>query len=364
LTTLPLGQLFVFGFQGNTLSNQAKKLLSEYDASGVILFARNIEDMRQLVDLNSSIMNGVQAHAPIISVDQEGGRVARLRDICTPVPAMRIIGDLAKKDLNLPYRLGAMMGRELCALGFNLDFAPVLDVDTNPHNPVIGDRAFSTLAEEVATIGARFIEGMQGAGLAACGKHFPGHGDTLLDSHIALPTVEHDLLRLENVELVPFKAAVHANVASMMTAHVLMPKLDALYPATLSKTILDGILRKRLNYQGLVISDDLEMLAVADHYSLKEMLRLGLNAGIDLFLICKEEDKCRMAIEFVGELLSEGAVEEARIHEALSRVQAMKQTYIGTPAAPEYNDAKTIVRSAPHMSLALAWQQRDVETQF
>jgi len=361
VTSLPIGQLFVFGFEGHVLTAEAKKLLSEHDAAGVILFGRNIEQVRQLVDLNASVINTATGFAPIISVDQEGGRVARLRDICTPLPAMRVIGDLAKKDLGLAYRVGAMMGRELCVLGFNLDFAPVLDVDTNPQNPVIGDRAFSSNAEDVATIGARFIEGMQGAGLAACAKHFPGHGDTLLDSHLALPTIQHDMPRLNAVELVPFKAAVKARVASMMTAHVLIPKLDPDYPATLSKTILDGILRNRMGYDGLVISDDLEMKAVHDHFSLKEMLRLGLNAGIDLFLICKETDQCRMAIELVGRLLREGAVEERRVHEALTRVQALKRMYIGAPAAPDFDDAKTILRSAPHMALAAAWQQREFE---
>lgn len=351
---LPLGQLFVVGFEGTSVPERSRRLLIDEGLGGVILFKRNIEGLEQVVALNTELFEiGKAAGTPlIVSVDQEGGRVARLRGICSDVPSMRAVGNAAETDVEVPYRLGAMMARELCALGFHWDFAPVVDVDTNPDNPVIGERSFARDAQVVARLAARFIEGMQGAGVACSAKHFPGHGDTDVDSHHALPRLPHGLERLEDVELVPFRAAVQAGVASIMTAHVMFPALDESEPATLSPAILDGLLRKRLGYDGVVVSDDLEMAAVADRYGIEELVRLGLLAGVDLFLVCHDPAKQAAAVEAAHQLVASGRVPRERVTEALLRVAALKGRFVGAPAAPSLAEAQALVRCPPHLELA------------
>ncbi len=353
MSTLTLGQLFVVGFDGMSVPDSARELFVKHDAGGAILFRRNIESVEQVVDINTQLFAlGEKTSAPlIVSVDQEGGRVARLRGLCTDVPAMRIVGKAAETDGELPYRLGAMMARELVSLGFHWDFAPVADVDTNPQNPVIGERSFSRDADVVARVAARFIEGMQGQGVAACAKHFPGHGDTDTDSHLALPRLPHSLERLRQIELVPFKRAVAAGVASIMTAHVMFPALDTDEPATLSAKILDVLLRQELGYDGVCVSDDLEMAAVADRYDVEVLVEKGLNAGCDLFLICHDNDKAARAIEAAHRLVDSGKVSRARAEEALRRVAALKAKYVGAPAAPSLADAQALLGSAPHREL-------------
>ncbi len=351
---LPLGQLFVIGLEGTSVPERWRHLLVDEGLGGVILFKRNIEGLEQVVALNTELFElGQRAGTPlIVSVDQEGGRVARLRGICTDVPSMRAVGAAAEADGDVPYRLGAMMARELSALGFHWDFAPVVDVDTNPQNPVIGERSFARDAHAVGRLAARFIEGMQGAGVACSAKHFPGHGDTDVDSHHALPRLPHGLERLEAVELVPFRAAVAAGVASVMTAHVMFPALDEHEPATLSPAILDGLLRKRLGYQGVVVSDDLEMAAVADRYGIEELVRRGLLAGVDLFLVCHDAGKQAAAVQAAHQLVESGRVPRERALEALARVAALKERYVGAPAAPTLDEARAIVRCPPHLELA------------
>ncbi len=356
MKSLNLGQLFIFGFDGLSVNDDVRGLLKKEVAAGVILFARNITSLEQVVELNRQIMDlRTSEFAPLISVDQEGGRVARLKEICTPVPNMRTIGVLSQNFPDLPYRLGAMMAREMISLGFHLDFAPVLDVDTNPLNPIIGDRSFATDAHTVAKLGAAFINGMQEAGLAACAKHFPGHGDTDKDSHLDLPILRHDKNRIETIELLPFQASIKAKVSSIMTAHILIPALDAEFPATLSQLILHNILREKFKFNGVIFSDDLEMKAVADRYEIKEVIRLGLLAGVDAFLICKDIAKTHEAISALHELITEGKVPISRVEEALIRMAHLKQRFLGAPALADLNEAKNIVRSRPHLALAQNW---------
>lgn len=315
MSGLPLERLFMFGFEGVSLPTRARRIL-EAGAAGAILFKRNITSREQVMDLCDSIPG-------LVSVDQEGGRVARLKGICSEVPPMRVIGEASRRNPELPYETGYNMGRELKTLGFDLDFAPVMDVDTNPKNPIIGDRSFSRDPDEVARFGARFIRGMQDAGVLACAKHFPGHGDTDLDSHLDLPVISHSADRIEYVELPPFAAAIKAGVASIMTAHIVVKTLDPDRPATLSPQILTGILRERMGYQGVIVSDDLEMKAVADRYSIPELVRLGLLAGVDLFLICKELDKTEEAIDAAHRLVDRGDIPTERVREAIARVEQL-----------------------------------------
>ncbi|MFZ9886300.1 MAG: beta-N-acetylhexosaminidase [Myxococcota bacterium] len=353
MAKLPLGQLFLLGFEGHEIPDGAKELLAGEGAGGVILFTRNIQSLEQVVELNRRLFTlGTAEHPTLVSVDQEGGRVARLRGIMTDLPPMRRLGELSVDDEDLPYRVGAMMARELSALGFHLDFAPVVDVDTNPANPVIGDRSFGATSATVAHAATQLLRGMQQAGVAACAKHFPGHGDTSTDSHFELPVLAHDLERLERVELPPFQAAIEAGVASIMTAHVLFRVLDEALPATLSPAVLHSLLKERLGFGGVVISDDLEMKAVADRYEVEELVRLGLLAGIDLFLICHDEEKQARAIEAAHKLVESGEVPRSRAEDALARVARLKMQFLGAPSPPDLEEARAIVRSSPHLALA------------
>ena len=226
-------------------------------------------------------LHAASGEAPLVGVDQEGGRVARLRAPLLDVPPMRTIASWG--DVELAERIARTMGTELAALGFTIDFAPVLDVNTCAQNPVIGDRAFGEDPETCSRFGVAWIRGLQSAGLLACGKHFPGHGDTSTDSHLDLPVVAQPRDRLERVELAPFRAAAAAGVASMMTAHVVYDALDGKLPATLSRRVCTE-LREHIDYRGMLISDDLEMQAIADRWSIEEGAVLAIGAGCDALL--------------------------------------------------------------------------------
>lgn len=355
MTSLPIEQLFVFGFDGLRPCKLTKELLAK-NACGVTLFAKNIESLEQVVELNSELIDcGSREFPAFISVDQEGGRVARLRDICTNLPPMRTLGLEAVDNTDLLYRVGAMVARELTALGFHMDFAPCVDIDHCHDKAIIGDRSFSQYAEVVANSAEQFIAGMQDAGLAACAKHFPGHGGTIVDSHFDLPQLSRNKKSLVQHELVPFKKAIEGHVAGIMTAHIMLSQIDDTYPSTMSKTILTGLLRKHLGYQGTVFSDDLNMKAIADRYDLKEIIQHGIHAGIDIFLICAHPEKTMEAIDLTKSLLSEGKISEKQVTDALKRIKSLKDKYIGTPSVPNKEDAKQIVRCKPHLELVASW---------
>src|SRR5947207_5499977 len=231
-----IGQLLIAGFEGQQVPVELRSLAREFGLGGVILFARNVGEPEQVAELCYDAGRLVPEVPPWVSVDQEGGRVARLKAPFTEWPAMATLG--RSGDVRLAERFARALAAELRTVGITLDYAPVLDIHTNPKNPVIGDRALSEKAEEVARFGAAIVAALQSAGVAACGKHFPGHGDTQADSHLELPLVEHPLERLRQVEFLPFKAAIAAGVAAMMTAHVFLPALDEKHPATLSRRIV------------------------------------------------------------------------------------------------------------------------------
>jgi beta-N-acetylhexosaminidase len=282
------GQLLFTGFSGTALPDDLAALIRAGRVGGVVLFARNVASPAQLRALVAELHERAPADAPLtVAIDQEGGRVQRLRAPWTEWPPMRRLGERGSPaDTEAVARA---LGRELADLRVDLDFAPVADVDTNPANPVIGDRSFSRDPEEVARHAVAFTRGLQGEGVAACAKHFPGHGDTHVDSHLDLPRIEHVRERLARIELAPFRALAAAGVASMMTAHVLLPRLDPDRPATLSPQVL-ALLREEIGYRGLVFSDDLEMRAIADRFAPREMAHGALAAGVDALLVCSRAD--------------------------------------------------------------------------
>jgi beta-N-acetylhexosaminidase len=328
-----IGRLLVAGFNGLQLPSELRSLARDFGLGGVILFARNIAEPGQVAELSYEAARLVPDVPVWVSIDQEGGRVARLKAPFTEWPPMAALG--RSGDLGLAERFARALAAELRAVGVTLDYAPVLDVHTNSRNPVIGDRALSGRAEEVARFGAALIQTLQAEGIAACGKHFPGHGDTNTDSHLELPLVEHPPERLRQVEFVPFRAAVAARVASIMTAHVLVPSLDDKRPATLSRRIVSGLLREELGYDGVILSDDLEMKAIADQYSVPSAAVLAVEAGCDGLLICSgNHDLQAAALESLIHAVEENRVPFGRVEDALMRQQRAKERFLAaTPTS-------------------------------
>lgn len=314
------------GLKGASLDKDAEDLIRNHRVGGFILFGRNFENPRQLVGFINDLQNLALSQpdgAPLfISVDQEGGRVARLKEPFTEYPCAGVLG-IAKSE-ELAYKFGQSLAGELSAVGINMDFAPVLDVNSNPANPVIGDRAFSDDPEWVARLGSAFIRAFNDKGILPVGKHFPGHGDTSVDSHLELPYVKKDAGSLENIELLPFGQVFKKGLDAVMTAHVIYPAWDAKYPATFSEAILGKILRKKLGFAGLIISDDLEMKAIADNFSLESIPALGIQAGLDVFLVCHDTDKIRTLHDLmVKEAEGGGAVKES-VRQSSNRIAEIK----------------------------------------
>ncbi|HVY46462.1 MAG TPA: beta-N-acetylhexosaminidase [Minicystis sp.] len=283
------GQLVVGGFDGAELGGRFERALREGRRGGAILFKRNVPDVPAAAELCGAIAKAArQDLPPFIGVDQEGGRVARMPEPFLKLPPMRALGGLS--DLAIVRRAARALATELAAVGVNLDFAPVLDVDSNPDNPVIGDRSFGSDPRTVMRAGVAFLQGLQDKNVLACGKHFPGHGDTSVDSHVGLPVITHDRGRLERIELPPFRAASGAGIASLMTAHVVCESLDPGVPATLSRAICASLLRAEIGFEGVLFSDDLEMQAVAAKYPIEESAVEAVWAGCDALLVCRDED--------------------------------------------------------------------------
>ena len=337
-------RLFMVGFPGTTVDQDFAALVDD-GIFGAILFKRNVGSAQETASLCRDIK--ARAGRPfILSVDQEGGRVARLRgEPFTALPSMRELGQ--RGDEGLAERVGRLLAHELRAVGFDWDFAPVLDVDTNPANPVIGDRSFSRDADTVARLGVALGRGLEAGGVASCGKHFPGHGDTTTDSHLTLPRLPHELERLRRVELVPFRAFGKAGLASLMTAHVLFDAIEPGVPATMSHKVLHGVLRQELGFDGVLVSDDLEMKAIANYYSVEEAAVQGTLAGVDLFLVCHRVDVQRRAIEALVKAVESGRVPRERITEAHRRLARLEARFAHPP-----EDRVATLGDAEHRALA------------
>jgi beta-N-acetylhexosaminidase len=317
------GQLLSVGFEGTAVPASLRARLAASEVGGVMLFRPNIADPGQVAALVGALRAAAPADAPLlVSIDQEGGVVQRVRAPATVWPPMLAVG--AAGDPARTAAVGRALGDELGALGIGWDFAPVLDVHTNPANPVIGNRAFATTPEAVADQALAFWRGLRGAGLVGCGKHFPGHGDTRTDSHHELPVVPHDLERLRRVEFAPFAAAAQAGMEALMTAHVLYPALDPDRPATLSRRIATELLRGELGFRGVLVSDDLGMKAVADRHSIEELAVGAIEAGCDHLLIREPEARQLAAFEAIVRAAEARADFRARVEESAARVAALK----------------------------------------
>jgi beta-N-acetylhexosaminidase len=325
-----IGQLLIGSLAGSTITPEIRSVAREFSLGGVTLFSRNIEAPEQVAELSIDLQT-LAADLPLwVAVDQEGGRVARLRKPFTEWPPMAVLGRSGSVDL--ASRFAAALAAELKAVGITLDYAPVLDIHTNPKNPIIGDRALAEDAELVGRLGTAIIRGLQDNGVAACGKHFPGHGDTSVDSHLELPLVEHPPDRIRRVECAPFGEAVRSGVAFIMTAHVLVPALDDERPATLSPKVVQAILRDELGFQGAILSDDLEMKAIARSYAVPEAAVQAIAAGCDGVLICSGAVEAQAAtLEALVHAVEDGRISYKRVEGALKRLRQAKERFLAAP---------------------------------
>jgi len=315
-------RLLLVGFPGRELDRDVGGLI-DAGVLGAILFARNVGTASETALLVRALKSRA-GHPFAVSLDQEGGRVARLRGTpYTALPPMRTIGQSG--DAGLARQVGRLLAFELRATGFDWDFAPVLDVDSNPANPVIGDRSFGADPAVVARLGVALAEGLERGGVASCGKHFPGHGDTLQDSHLTLPVLQHGLARMEAVELVPFAAYARAGLASVMTAHVRFPALGEDVAATLSRGSMTGLLRERLGFQGVAVSDDLEMKAIADPATAAVE---AVRAGVDVLLVCHHPAVQHRVLDALVDATRKGHISDQRLREAHARIDVLVQRFV------------------------------------
>jgi beta-N-acetylhexosaminidase len=340
--------LICIGFEGLEEPPSSARALIAQGVSGAILFRRNVERPAQIASLCASIKR--EAGRPfLLCVDQEGGRVARLRGApFTAVPPMRAIGDAG--DEALAFDVGRLLARDSRAAGFDVVFAPVLDVDTNPANPVIGDRSLSRDPQRVARLGVAIGRGIESVGVASCGKHFPGHGDTSQDSHQTLPRLAHGLARLREVELVPFGAWARAGLASVMTAHIEFEALAPGMPSTFSEKVQTQLLRRELGFAGVLVSDDLEMKAVADRYPMEEAAVRSVLAGVDWLLVCHRADRQQACIDGLAHEAERSPAFRQRLLEAAGRIERLATRFAAAPAEP--GSALGALDSPEHRALA------------
>ena len=350
-----IGQLFMIGFDGTAVSTELASFIKEYKPGGVILFSRNLESIAQIVELTNELQR-CSPHSPLlISIDQEGGRVSRLPKEFTIFPPCEVLGRCHSSEL--AYAAAATTAKEIKAVGINMNMSPVLDVNSNPANPVIGDRAFGTTPDIVSELGLATVGGLQDNRVVACGKHFPGHGDTNSDSHKELPIVTAARERLERIEFPPFRRAIADGVATMMTAHVLYQALDEKRPATLSPTIIGRFLREELHYDGVVLTDDLEMHAIIDHYGIGDAAIQAIQAGCDMPLICKDRNRATAALNAVEKAVANADISAGRLAQSLARIRRLKERFLVPYRPVTISDARLVVGCRSHMALLRSLDQ-------
>lgn len=348
------GQLIIAGIEGKTLPDDVADALRDEELAGLILFRRNLGSVDDIVALTQSIHDAADGFVPFVAIDQEGGLVQRIKAPLTVWPPMMAVA--LAEDADLAARVGEAIADEVAWLGFNLNFAPVADIHTHPDNPIIGHRAFGTTPEQVSRYAGAFAAGMTIAGVMPCAKHFPGHGDTTTDSHLELPVVHSTLQELSARELAPFAAMIRAHVPMIMTAHILFPALDAELPATLSPRIISELLRLKLGFDGIVISDDLNMKALADSFTIEEMVTLGLRAGVDIFLVCEHEERRLETFEALVHLGEKSSLDRERIQMAASRVRRTRAAWL----RPWTRTRPVLQHDALEKHAALAQKLRDI----
>ena len=321
-----IGQLMIVGFDGDSNNDYIENLITEYNVGGFVLFARNIINSEQTLNLVNDIKTTNKNKIPLfMGIDEEGGRVSRFPDDYQRLPAALTIGNINSTDLS--YELGTIMAKRLKSFGFNLNFAPVLDINSNPNNPVIGDRSFGDNEEVVSKNALSVYKGLDDNNIISTVKHFPGHGDTEVDSHMSLPVVHKTKEELDKLELIPFKKAIEQEVKAIMIAHILFDKIDEDYPATMSEIFINKTLRKDMGFDGVVFSDDMTMGAIIENYYL-DVASVGfLKAGGDVLLICHGQDNPKLVFDAIEKAVSDNKLSEKEIDEKVYRILSLKEEF-------------------------------------
>jgi beta-N-acetylhexosaminidase len=339
--------LFCFGFQGTEVPDRIGDLVED-GLGGTILFKRNLRDLDQICALTARL----HRHAPgplLVGVDQEGGRVVRLPPPFLAPPPAATLGRIG--DPGLTHDLARAVGRELRAAGFNWNLTPVLDVHTNPANPIIGDRAFSHHTDCVARMGLATLRGFEEAGILTTGKHFPGHGETSADSHLTLPESPQTSERWREVEFYPFREAIRAGIPSILAAHLTCPALDASAPSSLSRIIITDILRGELGFDGVVVSDDMEMGAIVARFDIGQACVRFLEAGGDLILVCKDPAQQQRAVAAVAAAVRTGRLSWRRVETSLERLARFRDRVPAPSGDPGIEKNLSVLDSAEHHAI-------------
>lgn len=320
-----IGQMIITGFNGSEYNDDMDRLINEYKVGGVILFARNIEDSNQMIDLTRALQENNNNLPLFISIDEEGGRVSRLPDDVEKFPSAFTIGLI--NDQQTAYENGKEIGYTLKRLGINLDYAPVLDIYSNENNTVIGDRAFSTEESIVSTMGIATMEGIEDSDIIPVVKHFPGHGDTEVDSHYGLPIVYKTLEELRNFEFIPFVKAIESGCDVIMVSHIILNEVDSINPASLSKIVISDLLRKDLEFDKVVITDDMSMGAITSIMSIEEACIKSIEAGCDILLLGNAYEEIEQVINSIKLKLYNGEISEEQINKSVKRILELKKKY-------------------------------------
>lgn len=357
-----LGQLFFVGIEGPKLQKHEEDFIVNNDIGGVVLFSRNVEDPKQIYELTTHLQSLSQkqnSQQPLlIGIDMEGGRVHRLKPPFTKWPALKHLGEVDSTSIS--FRFAQSMGKELNSVGINLDFAPCIDVLTNPKNEVIGDRSISSDPELVSKHASALVRGYIKSDVLPCAKHFPGHGHTFADSHEELPVSEKSLEELKEIDLSPFQKAIRARIDLLMTCHILFKNIDPKYPATLSKTFIQDLLKTEYRYRNLVITDDLDMKALRSHFSQQDIPVLALEAGCDMLLYCNEPESHNIGFESVTKALESKALDVKAIQEKIENVKSFKQKKLTNLTVPSFEESVNIIGHPEHLRLAKAISKGEI----
>lgn len=322
-----IGQMLFAGISKTGLTETDKKLIDQYKVGGIIFFKENLQSSNQILHLLKEIKqaNKENAFPLLLGIDEEGGRISRLPKEIQSLPSSLEVGN--SNHVSFAYDIGRILGKELSAFGFNLDFAPVLDINSNPNNPVIGDRSFGNTAEVVSSYGLETMKGLHSENIISVIKHFPGHGDTDVDSHLALPMIDKTKAQLEQLELIPFKQAISQNADAVMIAHILLPEIDSSYPASMSKKVITDLLRNEMQFDGVVITDDLTMKAITNTYSIEEAAVQSVKAGSDILLIAHDFKHVERTIQALLKAVEAGEISEEQINASVKRIIQLKEKY-------------------------------------
>lgn len=351
-----LGQLFMVALEGEKITMDEARLIQEMQPAGITLFARNLRNLDQICTLNQRLIDLCDIH-PIIAIDQEGGSKERLPSPpFTHWPKHRYLTEdyLRSSSDRLTRAQHVAIAKELTSLGINMNFAPVLDIGGTHEPSFIDDRAFGNTPKIVSELGVAAMQALQEGGVIPCGKHFPGHGGTSTDSHLSLPRIDKSETLFTHHELAPFQAAIEADCPMIMTAHIIYAALDADQPATLSKSILTGLLRRQMGFKGLIVTDDMNMMAIQSHFGAFPALTQSLKAGANLMLYCKEVDAPFRLYHELLERLNEGSDQELCqvVRNHIEQIAAWKARYLQNPPMPSKEAASDLVSKRDHRQLA------------